>query len=50
MSTSNAKTEITSDYLRAKLKEFFHHKDFKNSLQKDAIKEIVKGMCMLNEV
>lgn len=45
MTTSNAKTEITSDFLRAKLKEYFHHKDFKSTLQKDAIKEIIKGMC-----
>ncbi|XP_031625684.1 ATP-dependent DNA helicase Q-like 3 [Contarinia nasturtii] len=33
----------TSDFLRKKLKVYFNHSDFKSSLQKDAIREIMRG-------
>lgn len=33
----------SSDFLRQKLREYFNHSDFKSTLQKDAIKEIMKG-------
>lgn len=36
-------TEISSEVLRNKLREFFKHSDFKSSLQKDAIKEVLRG-------
>lgn len=39
---SNGDT-FSSDFLRQKLKEYFKHSDFKSSLQKDAIKEIMRG-------
>lgn len=38
-----AKDEYSSDFLRQKLRELFKHSDFKSNLQKDAIKEIVRG-------
>lgn len=37
------KSEYSSDFLRQKLLEHFGHKDFKSTLQKEAIKEIMKG-------
>lgn len=37
------RSEYSSEMLRAKLSEHFNHKDFKSTLQKDAIKEILKG-------
>lgn len=40
---SEKNDEFSSDFLRKKLKEHFNHSDFKSSLQKDAIKEIMKG-------
>lgn len=36
-------SKYTSEYLRQKLREHFHHTDFKSTLQKDAIKEIMRG-------
>lgn len=42
--SKSSKDEITSDYCRSKLRQYFNHKDFKNSLQKDAIKAILKGL------
>lgn len=39
--------DISSNQLRVKLKEFFKHDDFKSSLQKYAIKAILKGMSMI---
>lgn len=36
-------SEYSSEKLREKLKEHFNHKDFKSTLQKDAIKEILRG-------
>lgn len=42
----NAKTsdnKYSSDFLRQKLRDYFHHTDFKSTLQKDAIKEIMRG-------
>lgn len=38
------KEEYSSEFLRQKLREFFNHTDFKSTLQKDAIKEIMRGM------
>lgn len=38
------KVEYSSEFLRTKLREFFNHSDFKSTLQKDAIKEIMRGM------
>lgn len=35
--------EYSSEKLRQKLKEHFNHKDFKSTLQKDAIKELLRG-------
>lgn len=35
--------KYTSEFLRQKLREHFHHTDFKSTLQKDAIKEIMRG-------
>lgn len=37
------KEEYSSEFLRQKLHEFFNHTDFKSTLQKDAIKEIMRG-------
>lgn len=37
------KSEYSSDFLRQKLREYFNHSDFKSTLQKDAIKEIMRG-------
>lgn len=37
-------SKYTSEFLRQKLREHFHHTDFKSTLQKDAIKEIMQGM------
>lgn len=37
------KEEYSSEFLRQKLREFFNHSDFKSTLQKDAIKEIMRG-------
>lgn len=36
-------SKYTSEFLRQKLREYFHHTDFKSTLQKDAIKEIMRG-------
>lgn len=36
-------SEYSSEKLREKLKEHFNHKDFKSTLQKDVIKEILRG-------
>lgn len=44
--SDNAKkdnSEYSSEKLREKLNEYFSHKDFKSTLQKDAIKEILRG-------
>lgn len=35
--------KYSSEFLRQKLREHFHHSDFKSNLQKDAIKEIMRG-------
>lgn len=35
--------KYSSEFLRQKLRQYFHHSDFKSTLQKDAIKEIMKG-------
>lgn len=35
--------KFSSDFLRQKLREYFNHLDFKSTLQKDAIKEIMRG-------
>lgn len=35
--------KYSSEFLRQKVREHFHHSDFKSSLQKDAIKEIMRG-------
>lgn len=37
-------SKYSSEFLRQKLQEHFHHKDFKSTLQKDAIKEIMRGI------
>lgn len=37
-------SKFTSDFLRQKLREYFHHTDFKSTLQKEAIKEIMRGI------
>lgn len=42
------KEEYSSEFLRVKLREIFNHSDFKSNLQKDAIKEILKGMQFKN--
>lgn len=36
-------SKYTSEFLREKLREHFPHPDFKSTLQKDAIKEIMRG-------
>ncbi|KAG4077562.1 hypothetical protein HA402_002989 [Bradysia odoriphaga] len=41
MSSSSSKHE-SSNYIREKLKKYFHHSDFKSTLQKEAIKAILK--------
>lgn len=35
--------QYSSEFLRQKLREYFKHSDFKSNLQKDAIKEVMKG-------
>lgn len=37
-------SKYSSEFLRQKLREQFHHTDFKSTLQKDAIKEIMRGI------
>lgn len=37
-------SKYSSEFLRQKLREHFHHTDFKSTLQKDAIKEIMRGI------
>lgn len=37
-------SKYSSEFLRQKLREYFHHTDFKSTLQKDAIKEVVRGI------
>lgn len=37
-------SKYSSEVLRQKLREHFHHTDFKNTLQKEAIKEIMRGI------
>lgn len=37
------KEEYSSEFLRGKLREFFNHPDFKSTLQKESIKEIMRG-------
>lgn len=36
-------SKYSSEFLRQKLREYFHHTDFKSTLQKEAIKEIMQG-------
>lgn len=36
-------SKYSSENLRQKLREHFQHKDFKSTLQKEAIKEIMRG-------
>lgn len=39
----DVKPEYSSDFLRKKLLEHFKHSDFKSTLQKEAIQEIMRG-------
>lgn len=36
-------SKYSSEYLRQKVREHFHHTDFKSTLQKEAIKEVMRG-------